>query len=213
MRLLTAVVLFCLVAGSAFAQEQTGLVVQNPLDEIREALTETLAEAEMPFSDEQVRAIALAMDEQRRATEDLFGEVFDFSGGPPQGDQLDEALAGIAYMSEAFLADVDEVLTAEQGEVWLRARVEGTVPERARIGEGAASGGAGSSSQIAQIRINNNPFTAETLGGGNFNGFGGGWFRGGGRGGGRGGAAVAAVVVVATTRSSRAVAWARFTAT
>ena len=187
MRLLTAVVLFCLVAGSAFAQEQTGLVVQNPLDEIREALTETLAEAEMPFSDEQVRAIALAMDEQRRATEDLFGEVFDFSGGPPQGDQLDEALAGIAYMSEAFLADVDEVLTAEQGEVWLRARVEGTVPERARIGEGAASGGAGSSSQIAQIRINNNPFTAETLGGGNFNGFGGGGFRGGGGGGGGGG--------------------------
>ena len=174
-RVVTVAVLAVLTAGSAFAQEQGGLLVQNPLDEIRDALAGTLEDAGMPFTEEQVQAIALVMDEQRRSTEELFGEVLDFSGGPPQGDQLDQALAGIAWMSEAFLEDVDDVLTPEQSEAWLRARMAGDVdvPEHARLdGEadaqgGPGRGGAGSSEQIAQIRINNNPYTTESLGGGN----------------------------------------------
>ena len=164
-------VLSMLTAGSAYAQEQGGLLVQNPLDEIRAALAGTLADSGVPFTDEQVQAIALVMDEQRRVTEELFGEVFDFSGGPPQGDQLDQALAGIAWMSEAFLANVDEVLTPAQSEAWMRARMDGAVPESARLdAEGDAQGGAGSSEQIAQIRINNNPYTTESLDGFDGNG-------------------------------------------
>ena len=160
-----------LIAGSAFAQEQSGLVVQNPLDEIRDALAGTLQDADMPFTEDQVQAIALVMDVQRRATEELFGEVLDFSGGPPQGAQLDQALAGIAWMSEAFLENVDEVLTPDQSEAWTSARMAGDVPESARLdGEadaegGQGRGGAGSSGQIAQIRINNNSYTTESLGG------------------------------------------------
>lgn len=176
------------IVGSAWAQQ--GVLVENPLVQIRDALSQTLDAADMPFTGDQVQQIALAMDEQRRATEELFGQVLDFSGGPPQGAQLDQALAGIAYMSEAFLTSLDDVLTEEQTEVWMEARREGNVPPNARLGEGApGQDGGGSRAQIAQIRINNNPFTAETLAGGGFGGFGGrgGGGRGGGGGGGGGG--------------------------
>jgi hypothetical protein len=191
MKIFTAILLTFVIAGSAFAQEQNGLVVQNPLDEINDALANTLEAAEIPFTEEQVQQIALVMDEQRRATEELFGQIFDFSGGPPQGAQLDQALAGIAWMTEAFLENVDDVLTLEQSETWMRARQEGTVPASARFGEDRtplAERGGGTSRQIAQIRINNNPYTAETLTGGGVRVFFGGGGRGsGGRGGGRGG--------------------------
>ena len=162
-------------------------MVQNPLDEIRLALAGTLADSGLPFTDEQVQAIALVMDEQRRVTEELFGQVLDFSGGPPQGARLDQALAGIAFMSEAFLENVNDALTPEQSEAWTAARVAGTVPQSARLGGEGDRGGAGSSSQIAQIRINNNPYTTESLGGGGRFRGGGGGFGGGGRGSGRGG--------------------------
>jgi hypothetical protein len=163
------------------------MVVQNPLDEIRDALALTLEDSNLPFTEAQVQAIALVMDEQRRASEELFGQVLDFSGGPPQGDQLDQALAGIAWMSEAFLSSIDDVLTSEQSEVWTLARLAGNVPGNALLGEaggddGNSRGGAGSSNQIAQIRINNNPYTTETLGAVGARRFG----RGGGGGGGRG---------------------------
>jgi len=189
MRVLTGALLTLLVAASAFAQAQDSVLVENPLVQIRDSLAETLDAADMPFTQDQVQQIALRMDEQRRATEELFGQVFDFSSGPPQGAQLDQALAGIAYMSEAFLSSLDDVLTDEQAEVWMEARREGNVPANARINEGAPGRrGGGSSGQIAQIRINNNPFTAETLGGGGgFGGFGGGRGGGGRGGGGRGG--------------------------
>ena len=58
-----------LIAGSAFAQRQGGLVVQNPLDEIRDALAGTLEDSGVPFTEAQVRAIALVMDEQLEAAE------------------------------------------------------------------------------------------------------------------------------------------------
>ena len=164
-RVVTAALLSVLITSSAFAQEQEGFLVQNPLDEIRDALSGALEDSGLPFTEEQVQAIALVMDEQRRVTEELFGRVLDFSGGPPQGAQLDQALAGIAWMREAFLENLDAVLTPEQGEAWMRARLDGTVPQSMRRGgEGSAEGApgrgeGGSSDQIAQIRINNNPYT------------------------------------------------------
>ena len=183
-RVVTAALLSVLITSSAFAQEQEGFLVQNPLDEIRDALSGALEDSGLPFTEEQVQAIALVMDEQRRVTEELFGRVLDFSGGPPQGAQLDQALAGIAWMREAFLENLDAVLTPEQGEAWMRARLDGTVPQSMRLGgEGSAEGApgrgeGGSSDQIAQIRINNNPYTAESLGNRRFGG--GGFFNGGG---------------------------------
>ena len=159
MRKVIAVALLSLLAaGSAIAGQDGGMVVQNPLDEIRDALASTLEDSGVPFTAAQVQTIALVMDEQRRASEELFGQVLDFSGGPPQGAQLDQALAGIAWMSEAFLANLEDVLSGPQNEAWMRARVAGAVPENARLnGEAGATetgrGGAGRSNQIAQIRI------------------------------------------------------------
>ena len=184
-RVFAAVLLTAVLAAPALAQDASGLVVENPLNEIRRSLAGALDEAGVPFTTQQVEQIALVMDEQRRATEELFGRVLDFSGGPPQGAQLDQALAGIAWMSEAFLTNVDSVLTPEQTEAWTQARIEGNVPPAARLGEDGQplqQARGGSSQQIAQIRINNNPYTAETLTGGGFGGF-----NGGGRGGGGGG--------------------------
>ena len=189
LRVVAVAVLSVLLTGSAFAQQEGGLVVQNPLDEILVALAGTLTDSDVPFTEEQVRAITLVMDDQRRATEELFGQILNFSAGPPQGARLDRALAGIAWMTEAFLASVAAVLTPEQGEAWRRARLDGTVPESARLSvevspQGAPDrGGAGSSRQIAQIRINNNRYTAESLGAGG----GGGARRAGRQGAGRAG--------------------------
>ena len=189
MRIVVVTLATLVVATTAFAQLGEGLLVENPLDEIRSALAETLEDSGIPFTEDQVQAIALVMDEQRRATEELFGQVLDFSGGPPRGAQLDQALAGIAFMSESFLESLEPVLTPEQNEVWMAARLEGAVPASAQIGAEAgdvAVGGDGTSDQISQIRINNNPYTAETLARGGFGGFRG--RRGRGRGGGgRGG--------------------------
>jgi len=123
------VLLGLLGAVPAFAQQGGGLIVQNPLDELLVALTATLTNAGEPFTEEQTRAIALVMDEQRRAAEDLFGQALDFSAGPPQGAELDRALAGIAWMTEAFLENLDAVLTPKQGEAWMHARLNGTVPQ------------------------------------------------------------------------------------
>ena len=190
-RVVAVAVLSVLLTGSAFAQQEGGLVVQNPLDEILVALTGTLTDSDVPFTEEQVRAITLVMDDQRRATEELFGQILNFSAGPPQGRRLDRALAGIAWMTEAFLASVAAVLTPEQGEAWRRARLDGTVPESARLSVEVSPqsapdrGGAGSSRQIAQIRINNNRYTAESLGAGG--GGGGGARRAGRQGAGRAG--------------------------
>jgi len=93
-RRVVAIVLLSLFAsGAAFAgqdEQGSGMVVQNPLDEIRDALASTLEQSGMPFTEAQVQAIALVMDEQRRASEELFGQVLDFSAGPPQGAQLDQ---------------------------------------------------------------------------------------------------------------------------
>ena len=185
MRIIVFSLVSLVLATAAFAQQGEGLLVENPLDEIRSALAEILEESGIPFTEDQAQAIALVMDEQRRATEELFGQVLDFRGGPPRGAQLDQALAGIAFMSESFLESLEPVLTPEQNEAWMAARLKGAVPEGAQIGAeagGAVVGGGGTSDQISQIRINNNPYTAEMLAQGGFGGRGG---RGGrGRGGG-----------------------------
>ena len=172
-RIIVVTLVSLVLATAAFGQQGEGLLIENPLDEIRSALAEILEDSGIPFTKDQAQAIALVMDEQRRATEELFGQVLDFRGGPPRGAQLDQALAGIAFMSESFLESLEPVLTPEQNEAWMAARLEGAVPEGAQIGAeagGVAVGGGGTSDQISQIRINNNPYTAETLAQGGFGG-------------------------------------------
>lgn len=79
-----------------------GLLTENPLDTIRDELLEVLADAGLPFTEEQAQAIIFVLEESRCAFEQLFGNVMNFGGGPPRGEELDRALAGIDWMNDDF---------------------------------------------------------------------------------------------------------------
>jgi hypothetical protein len=148
--------LLLLLAIPAVAQDQGGFSTRNPLDDIQDEVKRVLSEAGVPFSAEQEQSLTLVLEDSRRASEDLFGDLMDFSQGPPQGEQLDRARAGIEWMNEDFSRRVREVLTESQLKAWdmhLEARAARQEP-----GEG---GTAGTSEQVQEIRINNNPFTTE----------------------------------------------------
>ena len=116
------------------------ITVTNPLYEVRDQVAQVLADAGLPFTTEQERQVALLLEDQRQASEDLFDVIMDFSAGPPQAEDLDRALAGIQWMHDEFRRRLPEFLTAEQRAVWEEFESEGSV-----IGaeiEGAGVGGA-----------------------------------------------------------------------
>ena len=143
----------------ALAQEQGGLSTRNPLDEIRDELVQVLLAAGTPFTEEQGRAIALVLEESRRASEQLFGEVMDFRNGPPQGEQLDRARAGIQWMNDDFSKRVRDYLSPPQQAAWDKHLA--TRAAAAPKDEASKPGVAGTKEQVQQIRVNNNPFTTE----------------------------------------------------
>ena len=143
------------LTGTAYGQ----LTVTNPLYELRDQVAEVLANAKVPFTAEQERQLALLLEDQRQASEDLFDVIMDFSAGPPQGEDRDRALAGIQWMHDEFRRRLPEFLTENQRAVWAASDAGGSV-----IGaeiEGAGVGGA-QTGRIQQIRIVNNTFNAET---------------------------------------------------
>jgi hypothetical protein len=71
------ILIFVLWTASVYGQ----LVTQNPLDQLREQVARVLENATVPFNPEQEIQIALLIEEQRKASEDLFGEIMDFSNG------------------------------------------------------------------------------------------------------------------------------------
>ncbi|HET9218817.1 MAG TPA: TonB-dependent receptor [Terriglobia bacterium] len=150
--------LVVLTAFPAMAQEPGGLSTRNPLDEIRDEVVQVLATAEVPFTEEQARAIVLVLEESRRASEQLFGEVMDFRDGPPQGERLDRARAGIQWMNDDFSKRVRQYLTEMQRAAWDMHLAEKAA---ALPMDGSQSGTAGTKEQVQQIRINSNPYTAE----------------------------------------------------
>ncbi|MGQ0732863.1 MAG: TonB-dependent receptor domain-containing protein [Acidobacteriota bacterium] len=103
-----------LSAGVTFGQ----VVTTNPLDAMKSSLQRVLEEAGQPFSPEQNRALTLVMEEQRQASERLFGDIMDFSSGPVRGADRDRALSGIQWMNEQFEAKLKEVLRPEQVQIW-----------------------------------------------------------------------------------------------
>jgi hypothetical protein len=112
----------------------TGLTTRNPLDEIKDELVRVLADAGVPFTSDQENSITLVLEESRRASEQLFGDVMDFRSGPPQGETLDRARAGIAWMNEDFSQRVRQYLDPEQLEVW-----DAHVEEQGSADEGTPS--------------------------------------------------------------------------
>jgi hypothetical protein len=156
---------FVLFVFLPLAQEPGGFSTRNPLDEIRDELIQVLSAAQVPFTDEQSRGIALIIEESRRASEQLFGEVMDFSNGPPQGERLDRARAGIQWMNDDFSKRVRSYLTEAQRAAWDKHLASKPPADGARTESRTVT--AGTKEQVQQIRINNNPFTTENQFNGN----------------------------------------------
>jgi hypothetical protein len=133
----------------------------NPLAALNALVQQVLTDAMLPVSDDQERAIALMMEERRRASEELFGSLMDFSGGPTQGQEEDRLRSAIDWMRNEFLQNLSGYLSAEQNAAWTAYRTK-------VMDVSADSSGAGSAGETQYVRINNNRFTSEN------NGYGGG---------------------------------------
>jgi hypothetical protein len=130
------------------------LAGSNPLADLREQVTRVLAEAKLPFTEEQEQAIVLMMEDRRQASEELFGDLLDFSQGPTQGQDEDRLRSAIGWMRGEFLTQLQAFLTPEQNTVWNRFLDNQTA-------EAAKSGSSQRQEQTQYVRINNNAFTAE----------------------------------------------------
>ena len=129
------------------------LAGDNPLAALKEEVTRVLSGARLPFTDDQERAIALMMEDRRRASEELFGDLTDFSAGPTQGQDEDRLRSAIGWMRNEFLAQLQNFLTPAQNTAWRRfLEAPRQVAEAEQTRE---------RQQTQFVRINNNAFTAE----------------------------------------------------
>ena len=141
-----------LVPAPLFAQGGP-LAGENPLAELKEQVTRVLSAAKLPFTDEQEQAITLMMEDRRKASEELFGDLLDFAAGPTQGQDEDRLRSAIGWMRNEFLAQLQNFLTPEQNIVWTRfleTPIQVAEAEQSRDRQ-----------QTQYVRINNNAFTAE----------------------------------------------------
>ena len=142
-----------LLATAAFAQ----LTERNPVDELKDQVTKVLADSKVPFSAEQEKQLALLIEEERQASENLFGITWDFSQGPPQGEQRDQALAGIQWMYDELKKKLPAYMTPAQRAAWEKYEASPTVESREQEAANGAQKG-----KIQQIRVTNNAFNVET---------------------------------------------------
>ena len=67
-----------LSAVPLFAQDQPS-TTENPLAILKDQVKAVLENAGLPFTEDQEKAIILMMEDRRKASEDLFGNLMDFS--------------------------------------------------------------------------------------------------------------------------------------
>ena len=155
MRRVLLALTFVFLTTFAFGQ----LTERNPVDELKEQVTKALADANVPLSAEQAKQLALLIEEERQAAENLFGITWDFSQGPPQGDQRDQALAGIQWMSNELRTKLPAYMTEQQRAAWEKYESRSKaveVPTEDSTSRPADKG------RIQQIRVTNNAFNVET---------------------------------------------------
>jgi hypothetical protein len=153
MPLKSLVITLLLLPASLFAQGQP-LAGANPLAELKDEVTRVLADAKLPFTEDQERAIVLMMEDRRQASEELFGDLLDFSAGPTQGQDEDRLRSAIGWMRNEFLTQLQNFLTEEQNLAWTRFL-------EARSSQAQETPGTRDRQQTQYVRINNNAFTAE----------------------------------------------------
>ena len=158
-RTLLAIVFLLMIGGTeGSAQEVTAPpdASANPLAVLNDQVKQVLASANVPFTEDQDRAIALMMEERRRATEELFGDLFDFRGGPTEGQDEDRLRSAIDWMRAEFLKSLAGYLTDAQNTAWnshVKTVEAGTATNRTVT--------RGTSVETQYVRINNNSFTSE----------------------------------------------------
>lgn len=150
--------LLVLVAGPAAAQDRPQ-TTENPLYAIMGEVTVVLAQAGVPFTPEQERAITLLIEDRRQASEQLFSGLMDFSGGPTSGQDAEKLQSAIEWIRGEFIRQLPEYLTAEQLEAWTSSELSNRQPGPAN----AAAAPAPAAAQTQFVRINNNPFTTEDV--------------------------------------------------
>jgi len=150
---------FLAAAAVSAAAQDAALSTANPLAELNDQLTRVLADAGAPFSDDQQRAIALMMEERRRASEELFGNLMDFSDGPTRGENADRLKSAIEWMRGEFLKRLGDYLTPDQAQAW-KTFQEAQATATAETGVAAAPP---MPSQTQFVRINNNALTSEWM--------------------------------------------------
>src|SRR3954471_1765194 len=120
MKTLFAILLFAgSLSVSLSAQDSAGTAA-NPLATLKDEVKRVLAEAKLPFTDEQDKAIVLMMEDRRKASEDLFGDLMNFSAGPTQGQDADRLRSAIEWMRNEFLTRLKDYLNPPQLQAWSR---------------------------------------------------------------------------------------------
>jgi hypothetical protein len=161
------VLLIVLLAGPLVAQQTPaqpqGLIAAaaNPLAELKDEVKRVLADAGVPFTEDQERAIALMMEDRRQASEDLFGDLMNFRAGPTQGQDADRLRSAIEWLRGEFLTRLRDYLRPEQLSAWNSYYETKTRPGAERSDENRAPGRQNEQAQTQYVRINNNAFTAE----------------------------------------------------
>src|SRR5262245_5806741 len=159
------IVFILAIAGPLIAQQspspaQSPLsAAANPLAESKEEVQRVLAEAGLPFTEEQEKAIVLMMEDRRQASEDLFGDLMNFQAGPTRGEQEDHLRSAIEWMRGEFLKRLQDYLRPEQLVVWNAHREAAGGQQALRTSDERAP--ARQQAQTQYVRINNNAFTAE----------------------------------------------------
>ena len=92
----------------------------NPLATLKDEVKRVLSDARLPFTDDQEREIVLMMEDRRKASEDLFGTLMDFSAGPTQGQDADKLRSAIDWMRNEFLTQLQNYLQPQQLAAWSR---------------------------------------------------------------------------------------------
>lgn len=130
----------------------------NPLAQLKDQVKSVLSQAQVPFTEDQEKSIVLMMEDRRKASEDLFGGLMNFTSGPTQGQDSDRLRSAIEWMRNEFLARLQDYLDPQQTTAWSR------YLEAAEGGAANSSGGRARPQQQSQtqyVRINNNAFTSE----------------------------------------------------
>ena len=143
-----------LILAILIAMSATAASTDNPLDQLKEEVKIVLEEAKLPFTTEQEQAIVLMMEDRRKASEDLFGDLMNFKAGPTQGQEADRLRSAIDWMRNDFLGRLKDYLTPEQVSAWAQSQ-ETAEPSPTKAVD---------RDQTQFVRINNNPFTAEDAG-------------------------------------------------